>query len=315
MEENNPKPTSAVWKGVIIAQFSSFRYDTTVREQQFFQLKFRQPFNSPFIAGTDDPEIYNETPIILNFEQPSGKIKPVNANVIKVSYVSSPGQQSEILIGGTIYRPTGNIPKFSLLVLTAFMLPILALGSLYLHVTWLRQQLTALEGNVRSFQDSSYKRHKRFTFKVSPYSATFYREYYRPMFNTSTKNIEALFMSDYDGYHQDSTGQWVTFYVFKNDSAKLYQSNEKVTFFNLTHQKQAFSNTGHFLDVLYYATDKTWVYFAWILFLAMEVISIIFAYYLYKMHALYHQRRNRLLWWSGVILTLLLNLVVVAVIE
>jgi len=315
MRADNLKPTSASWKGITITTFSAFRFDTLVREQQFFQLNFKQPYNSPFKVGIDDPESFSETPIILNFEEPSGKIKRVNANVIKVSYVTNPGQQPEIILGGTIYRPSGNIPKFSLLVFTAFLLPVLALGLLYLHVSSLRQQLIAMQGKVTTFQDSSYKRHKRFIFKVSPYNATLYREYNRPIFNTPTQNIEALFMADYDGYHQDSTGQLVTFYVLKNDRTRLYKPNEKVTFFNLKSQNQAFSNTDQFFDVLYYVSDKTWIYFVWIVYLAVEVFSLIAAYYYYKMFSLFHQRRNQILWWSGVILTILFNLIVVAVIE
>ena len=302
------KLISAVWEGVTITAFSAYRSDVTVHEQLFFELKFKQPLTGfPFRPGIDDPERFNEKPITLNFQTSSGAIEQVVANIVKVVYIKSQAQQAEIIIGGTMYRPAKKIPKFSLLAIALFMLPVVFLGGLFLYANSLERQLIEKQGKIIFFKDDSYKKHKRYTFKVSPYNATLYREYYRHIFKTPPENMADLFTSDYDGFHRDSTGQAVRFYLFKHDCNKLYKSGQKITFFNLKGIDQPSSRTDHFLDLLNYAADQTWVYFAWLLLLVTEVFCFVCAYYYYKMYSLFHHGGNKFLWYTCLGLSFMIN--------
>jgi|GEM_PF-3055009 len=312
MKAEQNKLISAVWEGVTITEFSAFRSGPTVHEQFFFELKFKQPVTgSPFKPGIDDPEIFNEKPITLNFQAPSGAAQRVIGNIIKVNYIKTPGQQPEIFIGGTMHRPTVRFPKFTLLAITLLALPILFLGGLVLYGYSIQNSLTAVQGKVTFFDDSSYKMHKRYTFKVSPYKATLFRDYHRHVFGIASQNITSLFMSDYDGFHKDSTGQAVRFYVLKTDSAKLFAPRQKVSFFDLKGLNEPTSRKEHFLDALNYAVDRTWIYFAWLLLLATQVVCFCAAYYHYKMYSLFHVLGNKVLWWGSIGVSSIINFVIV----
>ena len=210
-----------------------------------------------------------------------------------------------------MYRPSGTVSKFSLIAVALMLLPVMLLTSLFLYVSSAQHDLIPMQGKVTYFKDNSYKRFKRYTFRVSPFQATLYREYDRPLFDNPIKNIDGLFMSDYDGFHKDSLGQPVRFYLLQGDSSKLHNEDAKITFFALHSVKMAPARTDHFWDMWNYVTDKSWIYFGWLAFLAAEVACYCSAYYFYKMYALYHQRRSKILWWGAVGVSLLLNFIIV----
>lgn len=306
------KLISVVWEGITITDVSAFRTGHTVNQQYFFELKLKPPVNnSPFKPGIDSPESFNEKPVTLNFQNASGTTEQIIGNIIKLTYLKQVGQQPEIIIGGTIYRPSNNIPKFSILTTSLFLLPLIFLLGLSFLVYSLQGELIKVKGNVIYFKDDSYKGFKKYTFKVNPFKAKLFRKYDRPMFNTPVKNIDALFMSDYDGYHKDSLNQPVQFYVFKDDSIKLRSSVKTVTFFEMRSVDQQNSRTAHFMDVWYYVTDKTWLYFVWLFYLVVEAVCYCSSYYYYKMYSLFHQRSNRILWWGSLGLSALLNFIIV----
>ncbi|WP_345950023.1 hypothetical protein ABDD95_00930 [Mucilaginibacter sp. PAMB04274] len=312
MKAEPNKLISVVWEGVTITQFSDFRSGATVHEQFFFELKFKQPVTgSPFNSGIDDPECFNEKPITLNFQAPSGAAERVIGNIIKVAYVKSPGQQPEIFIGGTMHRPSVKFPKFNLLAIALLMLPILFIGGLLFYASSIQHNLTLLQGKVTFFEENSYKMHKRYTFKVSPYKATLFRDYHRHIFGIASQNITSLFMSDYDGFHADSTGQPVRFYVLKKDSAKLFAPHQKVSFFDIRGVNKLPSRKEHFLDALNYAADNSWLYFVWLLLLATQAACFCGAYYHYKMYSLFHYPGNKVLWWGSLVLSSIINFVIV----
>lgn len=309
------KPISAVIKGVNITDLFSFRYGTRVMEQQFFELKFRQPlFGSPFSFGLDNPENYNNEAITLYFEDSFGKQKSVSATIVKLEFIQSPGQQPEVFISGTMYRPSGNISKFVLSIIALLALPFLLTGSLYLYISHLSSNLVKIEGTVNSYQNHSYKGIKKYTFKIEPYKSKIYREYYRPFFSSASTHINALFKTNDGGTKSDSTGQHVKFYVFRTDQDKLNSPTEKVDFFYLQARSQQLSKFDYYYDVLVYTTNQTWFYFVWIFYMLLEVFCFGCAYFCYKMYQLDQQLKNRIAWWTVLLFGSVINAAVLLII-
>ncbi|MDT3405276.1 hypothetical protein [Mucilaginibacter terrae] len=306
------KLVSVIWDGFTITEIESFRSGEVKNGQHFFELKIKQPPNgSPFKPGIDDPDSFKERPITLNFLEYFGQVKPVIANIIKVDYTNDPSQSRQIIIGGTMYQPSGTLSKFSLIAIGLVMLPVLFVAILSLCANSLQHKLIPVNGKVTYFKDDSYKRFKKYTFKISPFKATLYREYDRPLFDESARNIDELFMSDYDGFHKDSIGQHVRFYLFSSDSSKLNTAGEKVTFFDLKRVDGSPVKQNHFWDMWNYITNKSWIYFAWLALLVAQLVCYCSAYYFYKMYALFHVQRNKVLWWSSITLSSVLNLIII----
>ncbi len=308
------KPASAVIKGIVIDPILGFRYGQQIKEQLFFELRFRQPlFGAPFSVGADNAGKYIYQPITLNFEGALNKIKPISGTITRLEFINNPGQQAEVIVSGTMYHPSRYFSKFTLCLAALLLLPVLFIGGLLSGISYVSDGLVKTEGSVALYQDRSSKGFHRYTFNIAPYRAQFYRKYHRPLLNTPIRQIDEIFTVD-GQYNPDMTGQKVSFYIFKSDKHKLFNAEDKIDFFYLKSQsRQRLSSDYHF-DLLVYITNKSGFYFVWLSYLLLEVFCFVSAYYCYRMYALQQQKRNRMIWMGSLTLVVLLNIVVLAII-
>ncbi|MHA4896525.1 hypothetical protein ACXZ1K_17365 [Pedobacter sp. PWIIR3] len=297
-------PINIVIKGMVISDLSGFRYGQQLHDQQFFELKFRQPLlGSPFSFATDDPANYEHQPITLQFESAFGKIRSVSGTIVKLEFSNTARQNAEVIVTGTMYKPEGNLSKFTIALFALLVLPILFTGVLFWKVSQLSSALTKRTGTVASFQDHTGKGTHHYYFKISPFHASFNRSYHAPVLNTARDNINAL---------EGGTGQKVDFYVFKNELSKLNDPREKLNFFYLKSATQTADKFDYYYDILGYTTDKVGYYLAWIAYLLIEIFCYASALYCYKMYALYQQMKNKICWYTCLGLAVLFNIFILA---
>jgi len=305
------KPVSINLQGITISELTDFRYDTVANEHQFFQATFsRLLLQTDF--GLNAPEDYHNTPVRLNFLTQSGRLKQVTGNIITLKHLERPGHPPEVTIAGTFYSPSGKFPKLNRFLWAAIVLPLLVMGSVFLYVHLLGQQMVEKTGTIASYsRASSYKGTRKHSFRIAPFQASFKRSYYRPIVNRPSEHIDALFTSSYDGYHPDSTGQAVRFFILKDDVDKLPAKESTIPFFNLQHAAHAYSGWDQSLDILYYAKDRFWWYFVWLIYAFAEIASIGFVFYYYKMFAFNQDPRKSILSWIFTFLIVILNVPVI----
>ena len=182
------------------------------------------------------------------------------------------------------------------------------MGSVLLYVHLVKDKFVEERGTVASYsRNSSYKGTRRHYFKIAPFQATFKRSYYRPIVNRPSEHIDALFTSSYDGYHADSTGQPVQFFVRHGDVAKLSVKGETVPFFGLRHAGKPYSSLDQSLDILYYAKDQIWWYFVWVTYAFAEIALLGFVFYYYRMFAFKDDPRKKIFFLGFAVLIALLN--------
>lgn len=307
------KPKNVIIAGVAIPGVSDFRYGQQLHEQRFFELKFRQPlFGSTLSFANDDAASYVHQPITLQFEDVFGRLKSTSGTIVKLEFTNIAGQNAEVIVTGTLYRPSGNISKFTLALIALLLFPFLFTGFLSWQVSLVSGSLTKVEGTVHSFQERFGKGMHYYTFKVSPYLASFYREYHTPVFSTAQRNINSLFTSTDGSYDANLKGQPVDFYFFKNDLAKLRDPKEKVDFFYLKSAVRPPVKFDYYYDLLVHVTHKGWFYLLWIVYLFVEVFFFACALFCYKMYVLDQQRKNRIIWFAGLFIAALLNIAILA---
>ncbi len=305
------KPVSINLQGTTISELTDFRYDTVANEHQFFQLTFNRFLLQTDFGMTAQESFYN-TPVRLNFLTQSGRLRHVTGNIISLKYMERAGHSPEVTIAGTFYSPAGKFPKLNRFLWAAILLPLLVMGSVFLYVHLLSQKLVERRGTIDSYsRSSSYKGTRKHSFRIAPFQASFKRSYYRPIVNRPSEHIDALFTSSYDGYHPDSTGQAVRFFVLKDDVDKLPTKDSIVPFFNLQHADKAYSSLDQSLDILYFAKDQIWWYFVWLIYAFAEIALLGFVFYYYKMFAFNQDPRKRVLSWSYGFLILILNVPVI----
>lgn len=308
------KPTSVAIKGIVIDQILGFRYGQQIQEQRFFELRFRQSlFGGPFSFGSDDAEKYNNQPVTLYFEGGMGKLEAVSGTIVKLEFVNNTGQQAEVIVSGTMYHPSNYFSKFALFLTALLLVPLLFIGSLFLSVSHLGSKLVEAEGAIKFYQDRSSKGFHRYTFKIAPYDATFYRQYHRPMFNTPIDQIDELFKAD-GAYNEDSIGQRVNFYVSENDKEKLQHPAERVNFFYFKSVSRPFIKSDYNFDILAYITNKPWFFLVWIFYMLVEVFCFVCAYFCYKMYALQQQGKNKVIWITCLTLAIILNIIALSLV-
>jgi len=305
------KPVNINLHGAIISELTDFWFDTVANEHQFFQLTFKRAL-LPADFNLSTPESFYNTPVRLNFLTPSGKLRQVTGNIITLKWVDRSGHSPDVTIAGTFYSPSGKFPKLDRFLLAAMVLPLVLMGSVFLHVHLLKGKLIEKMGTVTSYsRNASYKGTRRHSFKIAPFQVNFKRSYYRPVVNRPSEHIDALFTSSYNGYHADSTGQPVRFYVLKDDLNKLVAKGMTVPFFGLRHADRPYSGLDEFLDILYYTKDQVWWYFVWVGYAFAEITLLGFVFYYYKMFAFKDDPRKRILSWSFAVLMVILNVPVV----
>ncbi|TCD01387.1 hypothetical protein [Pedobacter psychroterrae] len=305
------KPVSINLRGTTISELTDFRFDTVANEHQFFQLTFRRALlQTDFDLSA--PESFYNTPVRLNFLTPSGKVRQVTGNIITLKGIDRTRHLPEVTIAGTFYSPVGKFPKLDRFIWGAIVLPLLLMGSVFLYAHLLKDKLVERTGTVASYsRNSSYKGTRRHAFKVAPFQASFKRSYYRPIVNRPSEYIDALFTSSYDGYHADSTGQPVQFFVLDGDVDKLSAKGETVPFFGLRHAGKPYSSLDQSLDILYYAKDLVWWYFLWVIYAFAEIALLGFVFYYYRMFAFKDDPRKRIVSWSFAVLIAILNIPVI----
>lgn len=297
-------PINVIIKGIVVSSLSDFRYGQQLHDQRFFEVKFRQPLlGFPLSFATDDPANYEHQPITLQFETSFGKVRSVSGTIVKLEYSNTAGQNAEVIVSGTMYQPSGNVSKFTLALLALLIMPFLFAGMLYWQVLQTNSQLVKTTGTVSFFQDRMGKGTHHYTFKISPYNATFNWAYHTPVLNTARDNINAL-----DG----GTGQRVDFYVFKDDLIKLNHPKEEVDFLYLKSAAQTAVSFDYYYDILGYITDKIGFYLAWTTYLFLEVFCFSCALYCYKMYALHQQLKNRISWYTCLVIAAGLNTFILA---
>lgn len=305
------KPVSINLQGTTISELTDFRSDTVVNEHQFFQLTFNRLLLQTDV-NLNAPESFYNTPVRLNFLTQSGKVKKVTGNIINLKCMDRPGHSPEVIIAGTFYSPAGKFPKLDRFLWCAIVLPLLVMGSVFLYIHLLSQKMVEKRGTVAYYsRGSSYKGTRKHLFKIAPFQASFKRSYYRPIVNSPSEEIDALFTSSYDGYHADSTGQTVRFLVLKGDVGKLATKDKTVPFFSLRDVNKPHSGLDQSLDIFYYAKDHLWWYFVWLIYAFTEIALIGFVFYYYKMFAFKHDPWKRMLSWSFAVLIVILNVPVV----
>ena len=297
-------PINVIIKGMVISNLSDFRYGQQLHDQRFFEVKFRQPLlGSPLSFATDDPANYEHQPITLQFETAFGKVRSVSGTIVRLEYSNAAGQNAEVIISGTMYQPSGNVSKFALALLALLIMPFLFAGMLYWQVLQTSSQLVKTTGTVSFLQDRMGKGTHHYTFKISPYKATLNRAYHTPVLNTARDNINAL-----DG----GTGKRVDFYVYKNELNKLNNLQQQVDFIYLKSAAQAFVQFDYYYDILGYTTDKIGFYLAWIACLFIEIFCFACALYCYKMYALHQQLKNRIIWFTCLVMATVFNIFILA---
>jgi hypothetical protein len=307
-------PVSVVVNGDVISELINFRYGQQLHDQQFFELKFKQPlFGSPFSFGTGDAESYINKPIKLNFKDSLGRLKSVSGTIVSLEFISSPGHQAEVVIAGTMYKPSGGVNKFSLFLVALLAFPLLFTGGLFLYVSNLGTSLVKTEGVVRSFEDRMGKGAHWYTFKIAPYAAYFKRHYGNPVLSSGVKDINELNTGSDGAFNANGAGQLVTFYVLKEDLPKLQSGSENVDFLYLHLQKKPIVKFDYYYDVLVYITDKTWFYFTWLFYMAIEIACLVFAFYCYKMYTLNQQLKNRLIWLTCITFAAIFNILLFSI--
>ncbi|EDM37935.1 hypothetical protein PBAL39_15959 [Pedobacter sp. BAL39] len=307
------KPVSINLQGTTISELTDFRYDVVANEHQFFQVTFSQLLlQNDF--GLTAAESYYNTPVGLNFLTQSGKLRQVTGNIITLKQIERPGYPPEVTIAGTFYSPAGKFPRLNRFLWSAIVLPLVVMGSVCLYVHLLSQKLVEKRGTIASYsRASSYKGSRKHSFRIDPFQSSFKRSYYRPIVDRPSEHIDALFTSSYDGYHPDSTGQAVRFFVLKDDVDQLPAKESTVPFFNLQHGANAYSSWDQSLDILYYAKDQLWWYFVWLIYAFAEIASIGFVFYYYKMFAFNHDPRKSILSWIFTFLIVILNVPVILI--
>lgn len=297
-------PIKVIIKGMVISDLSGFRYGQQLHEQRFFELKFRQALLGSLMSfATDAPSNYEDQPITLQFEDPFGKIRSVSGTIVKLEFSNVAGQNAEVIVTGTIYRPSGNLSKFRSSLLALLIFPCLFTGILYWKVSQYNSQLIKITGTVSFFQDRTGKGRHHYTFKISAHQAKFDRAYNKQVFHTAIDNVDAL---------QEVTGQKVDFYIFKNELIKLNDPNEKVDFLYLKSATQPSVKFDHYYDILAYTTDKIGFYIGWVVYLFLETFFFVCAFYCYKMYALQQQLKNRIIWYTCLVIASLINLFILA---
>ena len=305
------KPVSINLRGTTISELTDFRFDTVANEHQFFQLTFRRALLQADL-DISAPESFYNTPVRLNFLMASGKVRQVTGNIITLKSIDRPGYSPEVTIAGTLYSPAGKFPKLDRFIWGAIVLPLLLMGSVFLYVHQLKDKLVEKRGTIASYsRNASYKGTRRHSFKIAPFQASFKRSYYRPIVNRPSEYIDALFTSAYDGFHADSTGQPVQFFVLHGDVDKLSAEGETVPFFGLRDANKPYSGLDQFPDILYYAKDQVWWYFLWVIFAFAEIALLGFVFYYYRMFAFKDDPRKRMLFWSFAVLIVILNVPII----
>jgi len=297
-------PINVVIKGMVISGLSGFRYGQQLHDQRFFELKFRQALLGSLMSfATDDPANYEHQPITLQFEGTFGKIRSVSGTILKLEFSNTAGQNAEVIVTGTLYQKAGHISKFTAALMALLILPLLFTGLLSWKVSQLSGELIKATGTVSFFQDRMGKGTHHYTFKISPYQTTFNRAYHTPVLNTARDNINAL---------NGGTGQRVDFYVLKNELIKLYDPHKKVDFLYLKSASLTSVPFDYYYDILAYTTDTFGFYLAWIVYLFLEIFCYACALYGYKMYALNQQLKNRIGWYTSLVMATLFNLVILA---
>lgn len=310
MAEN---PISVVIKNIVIPEVYSFRYGQHSHDQRFFELRFRQALlGSPLSFANDDAATYIHQPMTLQFQGAFGKMRSVSGTIVNLEFINIPGQNAEVVVSGTMYEPSGNFSKFTLALIALLLFPLLFTGGLFGYVSRISGSLIKTEGTINSLRETGSKGFHNYTFKIVPYNASFYRSYHSPVFSTARENIIALSVPEDGSYDQEHKGEAVNFYVFKNDLVKLNDPRVKVDFFYLKSALQPQVKFDYYYDVLVYATDKTWIYISWIFHLFIEVFFFICAFFCYKMYALDQQTKNRIIWYTCVVIAALFNTAILA---
>ena len=305
------KPVNIDLRGTTISELTDFRFDAMANEHQFFQLTFnRASLQNDFDLSA--LESFYNTPVRLNFLTQTGKLRQVTGNIITLKCLDRAGHAPEVTIAGTFYSPAGKFPKLDRFLWSAIVLPLLLMGSVFLYVHLFKDQLVERRGTVASYTgNSSYKGTRSYAFIIAPFQTSFKRSYYRPIVNSPSAHIDALFTSSYDGYHADSTGQPVQFSVLEGDVDKLSVKGGKVPFFGLRPADKSYSSLDQSVDILYYAKDQVWWYFLWVIFAFSEIALLGFVFYYYRMFAFKDDPRKKVLFLSFAILMVILNVPVI----
>jgi len=304
-------PISVVIKNIVIPEVHSFRYGQQLHDQRFFELRFRQPLlGSPLSFANNDAATYVHQPITLHFEGAFGKMRSVSGTIVNLEFLNIPGQNAEVVVSGTMYKPSGNLSKFTLALIALLLLPVLFTTGLFGYVSQISDSLIKTEGRIDSLQESRSKRHLSYNLIIAPYHASFYRSYKSPVFNPARKNIDALSASKDGSDDQQPKGQAVDFYVFKNDLVKLNDPAVKVDFFYLKSAIQPQVKFDYYYDVLIYATDKTWIYISLVFYFFIEVFCFGCAIFCYKMYALDQQTKNRIIWYTCMVIAAVFNVAI-----
>ena len=306
-------PTSVVIKDIVIPEVYSFRYGQQVHDQRFFELMFRQPLlGSPLSFANNDAAAYVHQPITLQFQGAFGKMRSVSGTIVKLEFLNIPGQNAEVVVTGSMYQPSGNLSKFTLALMALLLFPLLFTTGLFWYVSQISSSLVKTEGKINSLQERGSKGYHSYNLMIAPYHASFYRSYQSPVLKIARENIDALSEPEDGSYDQEHKGKAVDFYVFKNDLVKLNDPGVKVDFFYLKSAIQPQVKFDYYYDVLVYATDKTWIYFSWVFYLFTEVFCFGCAIFCYKMYAMDQQTKNRIIWYTCLVIAAVFNIAILA---